>query len=401
MNILGFIVALFVGLNVDVEVPQSAFLQDYCTAKPHSNELTQSLKNNYSGLNAKFEGVESSGLVSGDHWNLEEVNIEGEEERVAMRKMPLKTQDEIATVSKEIEIKKKLEKMDITTQIVGCNQLEDNFYVAEEIAEGISIDNIEFKFALLSLSPLGKTDFFISMFDLVQKMNSEGVVNNNMTPANMIYNPKTNELKIKDFKMAKEISDTKKVPTGKMGYMSPGRLNGEKLTYLDDLYSGVFSYSSSLMPGSSLVFSPKDGEKFNIDTTCFLTKGTRECSNDLMERAGKLFEENGLGKYTGASKIEIMTLSDLLARILEYRSFKYSIEEVGAALVRIRSEMANSNNENDSQFLYEFIDAEVVKGEKTVATKIQEDINNLINDHRNCNKNKAEEPLLKSKNLII
>lgn len=130
----------------------------------------------------------------------------------------------------------------VTVYDVG--EEEDLAFIAMDFAHGRPLSDFCKPGRLLPLATV--LDVVARVADALDYAHRQKIVHRDIKPGNLIYNPKSGDIKITDFGIAK-ISDDSRTRTGSvMGsplYMSPEQLKGRKVSGASDIYSlGVTLY---------------------------------------------------------------------------------------------------------------------------------------------------------------
>jgi len=128
--------------------------------------------------------------------------------------------------------------------VYDCGEDQHLAYIAMEYLQGTSLNY--FKDPKKLLAPRKALELAARTADALDYAHNQGVIHRDIKPANLLYNARSDILKISDFGVAR-LTDNNRTKTGiVLGtpmYMSPEQLNAEKLTGHSDLFSlGVTLY---------------------------------------------------------------------------------------------------------------------------------------------------------------
>jgi len=122
--------------------------------------------------------------------------------------------------------------------IFDAGEEHDLAYIAMDYIEGSSLDNFTLPEDLLSIADVFKVG--IEVAEALDYAHKKNVVHRDIKPGNIIYNRKTDTLKVTDFGIACLI-DSNKTRTGTIlgspSYMSPEQLAGKKVDGRSDIFS--------------------------------------------------------------------------------------------------------------------------------------------------------------------
>lgn len=188
--------------------------------------------------------------------------------------------------------------------IFDAGEEHDLAYIAMDYIEGTGLDKFTHPDSLLSINEVFKIG--INVAEALDYAHRKNVVHRDIKPGNIMYNPKTDLLKVTDFGIACLI-DSNKTRTGTVlgspSYMSPEQLAGKKVDGRADIFSlGVMLYQ--LFTGEL---------PFNADTMAALAykitndkqKGIRRVRPELpacLSRViNKALEKNPKQRFSSAS----------------------------------------------------------------------------------------------------
>ncbi|MGD8884167.1 MAG: protein kinase, partial [Gammaproteobacteria bacterium] len=205
---------------------------------------------------------------------------------VAIKTLPLVDEFETAELDDvrtrfftEAEAAGRLNHPNIVT-IYDAGEEHDLAYIAMDYIEGDSLDKFTTPDNLLPIEDVFKVG--IQVAEALDYAHKKNVVHRDIKPANVIYNRKTDTLKVTDFGVACLV-DTNKTRTGTVlgspSYMSPEQLAGKKVNGRSDIFSlGTTLYQ--LFTGE-LPFTADSMAALAYKITNDKAKGIRRVRSDL------------------------------------------------------------------------------------------------------------------------
>ncbi|MGL1894211.1 MAG: PAS domain S-box protein [Spirochaetaceae bacterium] len=153
------------------------------------------------------------------------------------------TTQELQRLKREYSITCNINSIGIN-KILSVEKIKQSMVIVEEDIHGKSLD------ILVKYSSLTFEDFVflaIKITDSLTDIHSAKYIHKNINPSNIIWNPKTNQVKIIDFGIAESLNSPEKnvYIEGTLAYISPEQTgySNIKLTFASDLYSlGVSLY---------------------------------------------------------------------------------------------------------------------------------------------------------------
>ncbi|MGK0290488.1 MAG: putative ATPase/GAF domain-containing protein, partial [bacterium] len=151
------------------------------------------------------------------------------------------TPEEVARFKREYEITRKINAEGVI-QVQELLNYQNSLVIVLEDFAGESLEKI------VALKKLELEDFFriaIRITDILGRIHQQQIIHKDINPSNIIWNTKTDEIKIIDFGLSSEFACDSKNLEGTLAYIAPeqtGRTN-RKVDYRSDLYSlGVTFY---------------------------------------------------------------------------------------------------------------------------------------------------------------
>jgi serine/threonine protein kinase len=197
--------------------------------------------------------------------------------------------------------------------------------------------------------PSETAELLIQGTKALQKLFENGIIHNDIKPANVLFDENQKKLYIADFGCASFPDKVEDYIAGTSLFISPVRYNPTtyKPSVQDDRYSWVFSMAYILGGMKRLInpFKPNQNpnKKFpdvSLDK-CFARFRTKDCRDLLAKTASEIFADSGYDLYD-ESQVDItkMNLKTLLTKILIFDGFNYSQEEVVNCMKRNKELLA-------------------------------------------------------------